>query len=184
MEEVLAIVVPIVIIVAIIVAIIMYAIFLNKRIAKDDRYYNHKNDFEDNSDNSPVNTARGYRVTGFIPHKISAFYEVLKIAMPPNYIIVPNVAVELLFKRTNRRDLKLAGQYCDICIFTANFAPVMIIDLNDYTTAVDSTFTIPERTRELLRDCGISVLEYDIRDAYSIDDLRRSIAKTMNPLLS
>ena len=183
MEEILSVVLPIVIIVAIVVAIVFYAIFLNKRIAQDDRYYNHKNDFEDQSSLAATHAMRGYRVTGYIPHKINAFYEVLKIAMPPNYIIIPNVAIELLFKRTNRRDLRLSGQYCDICIFTENFAPVMVIDLNDFTTATDSTFDIPERTRELLRNCGISVLEYDIRDAYSIDDLRRSIAKTMNPLL-
>jgi len=170
-------IIPIIIIVGIVMAIVVYAIFLNARV-NNKVFKESKRELSDRR-----NSVKVARVAGFIPPKNHAFYEVLKTATPDQYIIIPNVAVELLFRRTNRRDLRLEGQYVDICIFTPRFVPILVINLRDFSAATDMTFQIADNVREMIKSCGIPIMDYDIRDAYSIDDIRRSIAKAMNPLL-
>ena len=168
---------PIVIIVAIVLLVLIYAFFLYKRLNGEKR-----DDIKRIVDERRTNV-RASRVSAFIPPKVRAFYNALRSAMPPNYIIMPNIAVELLFKRTTRRDLAVVGQYATVAIFTDRFAPVLIINLRDFSATSDATFLLPDRVKDMLRTAGIPIMEYDIRDNYSIDDLRKTVARTMNPLL-
>lgn len=167
---------PIIIVVAIVIAIIIYLYLLNKGL----------NSGQGDSKNIELEERRASikvsRVSGFMPDKYRTFYEVLKKAMPSNYIILPNIAVELLFQRAHRKDLQLEGQYVSYCVFTSEFAPVLVISLNDFSDISDVVFRLTASEKRLIQASGIAVLEYNVRDNYSIDDLRRSIAKTMNPL--
>jgi hypothetical protein len=155
---------------------LVYAVLLNKRLNSEKR----------SAKNSEVDERRRSmkvsRVTSFMPPKYSAFYEVLRTAMPANYVIMPNVAIELLFQRAYRPEIQMVGQYADFCIFTEKFVPALVIELRDYSTATDTVFHMDDKVRDIIRGCGIAVMEYDVRDTYSIDDLRRTIAKAMNPL--
>ena len=177
MKELIETYLPIVIIVAIAIAIIIYAVILNGKLNSD------KGDVRRSELDERRRSVKVNKVSGYIPPKISAFYDVLKVAMPSHYIILPNIAIELLFQRANRKDLCLTGQYATFCIFTARFAPVLVIELVDYSVATDTVFIIPPKIKEMLRNSGIPVMEYSIRDSYSIDDLRVTISKAMNPLL-
>ena len=177
MEELLNTYLPILAIAAIVIVIVIYAVILNKKLNSD------KKDVKQSELDERRRSVKVNKVSGFIPPKISAFYEVLKVAMPAQYVILPNIAIELLFQRANRKDLCLTGQYATFCIFTAKFAPVLVIELVDYSVATDAVFIIPPKIKEMLRNSGIPVLEYAIRDTYSIDDLRMTISKAMNPLL-
>lgn len=167
-----------IIIAAIVIVVGAYAFLLNRKInsAKSDL---RMSELEERRKSVKVN-----KVVGFIPPKIITFHNVLKSAMPSNYIIIPNAAIELLFQRANRKDLALEGTYATFCVLTANFAPVLVIELVDYSGVTDSVFKIPQNIKELLIHTGIPVMQYEIRDSYSIDDLRRKIAKAMNPLYS
>ena len=171
-------VLPIIIVVVIALAILLYVILLNKGINREVK------DVEKNDLNERRQSIKVSRVAGFIPIKFRAFYEALKVAMPANYIILPNIAVELLFQRNNRKELKLEGQYVSFGIFTITFTPVLVIQLNDYSVAADTVFNIKDNIKDLIRNLGIPVMDYEIRDNYNIDDLRRAIAKVMNPLYS
>ena len=167
---------PIIIVVAIVVGVLGYALVLHKKVNKS-KYSIKQTELNERRKSVKVN-----KVTGFIPPKLGRFYDALKLAMPANYAIIPNVALELLFQRFNRRDLRLEGKYADFCIFTDRFVPVLVVDLRDFSTAADESFVIPDGIKDILRTVGIPVLDYAVADSYSIDDLRRSIAKVMNPL--
>jgi len=169
--------VPFIIIGVIVIAVVLYAVVLNRGINRSGS--EGTNELMDERRRN----IRASKVTSFMPPKIMNFFNVLQSAMPSNYVLIPNVAVELLFKRVMRRDLRLQGQYVDVCVFTPNFVPVLVINLNDFSRVADSTFDLPENVKSMLRSSGIPVMDYDMRDSYSIDDLRRTIAKSMNPLL-
>jgi len=166
---------PIIIAVAVI-AIVLYVVLLNRRMNNSTRKIAQK-DVDDRRKSIKVS-----RVSGFIPYQCRAFFDALRAAMPDNYIVLPNIAVELLFRRINRKELELEGQYASFCVFNKGFVPVLVIQLNDYSVATDIVFQIPNSVKELIRSMGIPVMEYDIRDSYNIDELRRSIARAMNPL--
>ena len=172
-------VLPIIAVVAIVLAILAYAVFLNRKVnrVKGDV---RRTELADRRSSTKVG-----KVSGFAPPKIRAFYDALRTAMPSNYIIIPNIAVELLFQSANRKDLGLEGQYANFCIFTEALAPILVIDLKDFSYApvISNAFIIPEKVKDLIRSAGIPVMTYDIRDSYNIDDLRRTIAKSMNPLI-
>jgi len=122
------------------------------------------------------------RVSGFMPSKYRAFYEVLKVAMPSHYVILPNIAIELLFTSSNRKELQLEGQYVSFCVFTKDFKPILVIDLKDFSDASNLVFSLTDTEKELIQNLGLPILEHEVRDHYSVDELRRSIAKAMNPL--
>ena len=176
MDDFLRTYLPIGVVIAIVLAIIFYAVILNKKLNSNKR------DIHDAELEERRRSVKVTRVTGFIPPKNSAFFKVLKMAMPANYIIIPNIAVELLFQRMNRKDLHLEGQYASFGVFAENFAPILVINLNDYSVTTDSVFSLPDKIKNMLVNCGVPVLDYDVCDSYSIDELRRAIAKAMNPL--
>lgn len=168
----------IVIVVVIVIALALYGIFLSKQLNSGVR---------DTTTSELAERRQSIKVSpvhGFIPPKLVAFYDVLKAAMPSHYIILPNIAMELLFQRANRKELQLAGQYVSFVAFTKAFAPVLAIQANDFSEATDSVFVATEEEKALVRGLGIPFMEYPIRDNYNIDDLRRAIAKAMNPLFS
>ena len=169
---------PYIIIALIAIVIIIYVVFLSKKLNSGAREL-AEIELEDRRRSIKVS-----RVSGFIPYQYRAFFEALKAAMPADYIILPNIAVELLFRRVNRKDLKLEGHYVAFGIFTTTFTPVLVIDLKDYSAATDIVFKLSESEKNLIRSMGIYIMEYEIRDTYNIDDLRRAIAKSMNPLYS
>lgn len=173
-EEIL----PYLIIAAVVAICLLYVFLLHKKVNRGERAVAER-DLSTRRRSIKVS-----RVSGFIPFQNREFYESLKTAMPSNYIILPNIAVELLFRRINRDEIELEGQYVSFGVFTTSFEPVLVIQLNDYSVAPDIVFRIPDSVKDLIRSIGIPVMEHDIRDHYNIDDLRRSIAKAMNPLYS
>jgi len=171
-------VVAIIIIVAIVAAIAVYVVFLFKRLNRGVR------DVEDSELSERRKSMKVARVAGFMPQKYRAFYDILKTAMPAHYIILPNIAVELLFQRANRKELQLEGQYASFCVFNQSFVPILVIQLRDFSDAADMVFLLSDTVKELVKSLGIPVMEHEIRDHYNIDDLRRNIAKAMNPLFT
>jgi hypothetical protein len=169
---------PIIIIAIVAVGVIVYAVLLNKKV---NRVKKKEAASELKNQRTSIKVSR---VSGFIPHQFRTFFDALRAAMPSNYIILPNIAVELLFRRQNRKDLKLEGQYVSFGVFTTAFAPVLLIELDDYSTATEAVFDLSDSIKELIRNIGVPIMEYDIRDHYDIDDLRRAIAKAMNPLFA
>ena len=171
-------VLPIVIASLIIVAIIVYGIWLSRRM----------NNTRTSIRKSEVQTRRGNIKYSYdwkyIDPKVVPFFNTLKSAMPSNYVIVPNVPLELLYKPSKRADLQLQGVYTDFCIFTQTYTLVLIITLIDYSPTGEIIHTISAEIKDFLRQQGISVMDYAIRDNYSVDDLRKNIAKAMNPLYS
>ena len=170
--------IPVIVIAVAVIVIAVYAVLLNKglnsrtrkteNVELDERRYSMKVS----------------RVSGFMPYKYRAFYEVLKTAMPAHYIILPNIAIELLFQRTNRKELRLEGHYVSFGVFTKDFQPVLVIDLKDFSEATNLVFSLSENEKQLVRNIGIPIMEHEIRDHYGVDELRRAIAKAMNPLYS
>jgi len=168
----------VIVIAVIIIAIAIYAVLLNKGLNRGTR------NVESTELSERRHSMKVSRVSGFIPYKYRAFFEVLKTSMPAQYIILPNIAVELLFQRSNRKELKLEGQYVSFGVFTKEFQPVLVIDLKDFSESSDLVFSLSDNEKQLIRNLGIPVMEHEIRDSYSVDELRRAIAKAMNPLYS
>ena len=168
---------PIIAMVAVIAGIVIYAVVLSVRINRDRRDISAE-ELEDRR-----RAAKGARLKlKFFDSKNIAFYDALKRALPSNYIVFPRVAVELLFERLQRAELRLQGQYMDFCVFTDKFVPVLAVELRDHSMVSESTVGMKNSTKETIRNSGLPVLEYGMRDVYSTDDLRRAIAQKMNPL--
>lgn len=166
----------ILIVIAIVAGILIYLYLLNKSL----------NGTKNSAKNMELEERRGSIkvtcVSGFMPYKYRLFFETLKKAMPANYIILPNIAIELLFQRAYRKELQLEGEYLSFCVFNTDFVPILAISLTDFTDVSDTVFRLTESQKKLIQSAGIPVMEYEIRDSYSIDELRRSLAKAMNPL--
>ena len=176
MEILLNYVLPAVIIVLIIGAIIVYAVWLSRKM-------HHKTVDEDQRDTRRERKGITVAPYGqFLGNTKQKFHQALIKALPASYIIVPNVGVELLFKTGIQADLKLAGQYADFGIFTESWIPILLIFLVDYSPVGKPAFKVTPDIKELLNKISIRTLEYGVREVYSIDDLRKAIAKTMNPL--
>jgi hypothetical protein len=171
-------IVIVIIIVAIIAAVAAYVVLLYRGLNRGVR------DVTDSELSERRKSMKVSRVSGYMPHKYRAFYDVLKTAMPAHYIILPNTAVELLFQRANRKELQLEGQYASFCVFNQSFVPILVIQLRDVSDASDAVFIISDTVKELIQNLGIPIMEQEIRDHYSVDDLRRNIAKAMNPLFA
>ncbi|MBO4726520.1 MAG: DUF2726 domain-containing protein [Clostridia bacterium] len=111
------------------------------------------------------------------------FFQALKQALPEKYIIYVNVPIEKLFDQARRDDLHMVGQYADFVIFTPNLMPVLVIDLFDLSIInLDRVNRIKNVSKEILRNSGIPVLDYQYTDNCNIDELRRRIANLLNPL--
>ena len=111
------------------------------------------------------------------------FFQALKQALPEKYIIYVNVPIEKLFDQARRDDLHMVGQYADFVIFTPNLMPVLVIDLFDLSIInLDRVNRIKNVSKEILRNSGIPVLDYQYTDNCNIDELRRKIANLLNPL--
>jgi len=169
---------PILIIAIIAIGLVIYVVFLSRALN------GKKGDPKDQELEERRGSIKVSRVSGFMPFKYRKFYEALKSALPSKYIIVPNIAIELLFQRAYRKELRLEGEYLSFCVFTAEFAPVLAIALQDFTDAGDAVFRLTTSQKKLIQSAGIPVMEYEIRDTYSIDDLRLALARAMNPLFS
>ena len=111
------------------------------------------------------------------------FYEALKAALPSKYIIYVNVPIEKLFEQSKRESLHMLGQYADFVVFTPSLMPVLVIDLFDMSIInLDRVNRIKTVSKEILRNSGIPVLDYQYTDNCNIDELRRKIANLLNPL--
>ncbi|MBR4418994.1 MAG: DUF2726 domain-containing protein [Clostridia bacterium] len=114
---------------------------------------------------------------------LQTFYQALKQALPEKYIIYVNVPIEKLFEPSKRANLKMAGQYADYVIFTPSWMPILVIDLFDMSIVnLDRVNKIKNVSKEILRNSGIPVLDYQYTDNCDIGDLRRKIANVLNPL--
>ena len=112
-----------------------------------------------------------------------SFYRALKQALPDKYIIYVNVPIEKLFDASKRPGLHMLGQYADFVIFTPSLMPVLVIDLFDMSIInLDRVNRIKNVSKEILRNSGIPVLDYQYTDNCNIDELRRKIANLLNPL--
>lgn len=115
----------------------------------------------------------------------SSFYQALKQALPEKYIIYVNVPIEKLFDPAKRGSLHMTGQYADFVVFTPTLMPVLVVDLFDMSIInLDRVNRIKRVSKEILRNSGIPVLDYQYSDNCNIDELRRKIANLLNPLLS
>lgn len=111
------------------------------------------------------------------------FYHALKEALPQKYIIYVNVPIEKLFEQSKRESLHMVGQYADFVIFTPDLMPVLVIDLFDMSIInLDRVNRIKNVSKDILRNSGIPVLDYQYTDNCNIDELRRKIATLLNPL--
>ncbi len=111
------------------------------------------------------------------------FHKALKEALPEKYIIYVNVPIEKLFDASKRESLHMVGQYADFVIFTPSLMPVLVIDLFDMSIInLDRVNKIKNVSKEIIRNSGIPVLDYQYTDNCNIDELRRKIANLLNPL--
>jgi len=111
------------------------------------------------------------------------FYQALKQALPDKYIVYVNVPIEKLFEPSKRASLHMVGQYADFVIFTSTLMPILVIDLFDMSIInLERVNRIKNVSKEILRNSGIPVLDYQFTDNCDIDDLRRKIANLLNPL--
>jgi hypothetical protein len=122
-------------------------------------------------------------IVPFMVAKTLHFYEILKMSLPSGYMIIPNCPIEKLFDISKRADLKMLGQYGDFVIFDETYRPVLVIDLFDMSIVnLDSVNKIKDIFKDVLRNSGVPVMDYKLDGEYSIDYLRRDIAKAINPL--
>ena len=174
MDILLGVVLPILVITAIITA---YAWFL---VYNKNRSRTAHSEFEERN----LISVQTGQIVPFMDADAMKFFNALKAALPPNYIAVPNVSIEMLFDYKQRFDLHIGGQYGDFVIFTEKYVPALVIDVYDTSLmTLESAKIIKKQTKELLRKSGVPLLEYSKRDTYSIDDLRRAMGKAMNPML-
>ena len=111
------------------------------------------------------------------------FYNALRKALPEKYIIYVNVPIEKLFEQSKRASLQMLGQYADFVVFTPALMPVLVIDLFDMSIInLDRVNRIRTASKDILRNSGIPVLDYQYTDTCNIDELRRKIANLLNPL--
>lgn len=122
-------------------------------------------------------------VVPYMDPVLLSFHQALKQALPEKYIINVNVPIEKLFDPSKRANLRMVGQYADFVVFTPALMPVLIIDLFDMSIInLDRVNKIKNVSKEILRNSGIPVLDYQYTDNCNIDELRRKIANLLNPL--
>lgn len=131
----------------------------------------------------PVILPKNAPVVPYFESILEAFYRALKLALPEKYVIYVNVPIEKLFEASKRASLKMVGQYADFVVFTPTMMPILVIDLFDMSIVnLDRVNKIKNVSKEILRNSGIPVLDYQYTENCDIDDLRRRIASLLNPL--
>ena len=171
-------VLPVLGIIAIIAAIVVYTFWLNKRMGGGKDGTDIRHDKQTQKDIKP-------KLFGpFMLRNQQVFFEAMKKSLPSHYVVIPNVAIELLFDKGQRDDLQMGDEYADVAVFTENYLPVLVIDLVDYSPSGKAVFHLSLDAKDMLRSVGVNVLEYNIRDTYSVDELRKAVAKATNPLYS
>ncbi len=131
----------------------------------------------------PVVLPKTAPVVPYFESILETFYKALKLALPEKYIIYVNVPIEKLFEASKRSSLRMVGQYADFVVFTPSMMPILVVDLFDMSIVnLDRVNKIKNVSKEILRNSGIPVLDYQYTDNCDIDDLRRRIAVLLNPL--
>jgi len=124
-------------------------------------------------------------VVPYIESILLTFHQALRQALPEKYVIYVNVPIEKLFEASKRPSLHMVGQYADFVVFTPSLMPILVIDLFDMSIInLERVNKIKNVSKEILRNSGIPVLDYQYTDNCDIDDLRRKIANLLNPLSS
>ena len=131
----------------------------------------------------PRNVIKSAPVVPYYDSITLSFYQALRQALPDKYIIYVNVPIEKLFEPSKRESLNMLGQYADYVVFTPNLMPVLVVDLYDMSIInLDRVNKIKTVSKDILRNSGIPVLDYQYTDNCNIDELRRKIANLLNPL--
>ncbi len=133
--------------------------------------------------NNAVKSNKAITLISYMDYKATEFYNALKQALPSNFIIYPNVAVEKLLDTTSRLGLQLQGQYADFVVFSPSRMPILIIDLFDMSIInLDEVNKVKRITKTIMKNSGVPVLDLKYSDTYNIDELRQIIANILNPL--
>lgn len=133
--------------------------------------------------NKPRNVIKSAPVVPYYDSITLSFFEALRKALPEKYIIYVNVPIEKLFEQSKRESLHMLGQYADYVVFTPSLMPVLVVDLYDMSIInLDRVNRIKAVSKEILRNSGIPVLDYQYNENCNIDELRRKIANLLNPL--
>ncbi len=158
---------------AIVIVASLYIWFLRSR----------RNKHKDEEIKAPRVLPKSAPVVPYFESILVTFHKALKEALPEKYIIYVNVPIEKLFDPTKRESLHMVGQYADFVVFTQSLMPVLVIDLFDMSIInLDRVNRIKTVSKEILRNSGIPVLDYQYTDNCNIDELRRKIANLLNPL--
>ncbi len=129
------------------------------------------------------NLPKSARVVPYYDSIILSFYQALRKALPEKYIIYVNVPIEKLFEQSKRESLHMLGQYADFVVFTPALMPVLVVDLYDMSIInLERVNRIKAVSKDILRNSGVPVLDYQYSDNCNIDELRRKIANLLNPL--
>ena len=157
--------------------IIAYAVWFNKKLSSE-RVEDKQEVFRERR-----KSVKAVCVSSFIEPKVHRFYIALRQALPSQYVVFPSVCTELLFIKSQRSDLRLRGFYADMVVLTQTLKPVLVIDLIDSSLTGDFVHPLDDEAKDVIRNAGINILEYPIQENYGIDELRKAVAKAMNPLL-
>ncbi|MDR0975429.1 MAG: DUF2726 domain-containing protein [Christensenellaceae bacterium] len=111
------------------------------------------------------------------------FFDVLKRALPAQFIIYPNVCVEKLFEYRSRDMLQMQDAYADFVIFNEALMPMLVIDLFDTSlVSLEGINRLKNRYKTIIKNSGVPVLDYEIKEVYNLDELRREMAAAINPI--
>lgn len=131
----------------------------------------------------PSNLPKSAQIVPYYDSITLSFYQALRQALPDKYIIYVNVPIEKLFEQSKRESLHMLGQYADYVVFTPNLMPVLVVDLYDMSIInLDRVNKIKTISKDILRNSGVPVLDYQYTENINIDELRRRIANLLNPL--
>jgi len=122
-------------------------------------------------------------IVPYMDSKVLRFFEILKMALPAGFTVIPHCPIEKLFDVSKRNDLRMGGQYADFVIFNDTYMPVLVIDLFDMSIVnLDTVNKIKGIFKDVLRASGVPVMDCKLETEYNSDMLRRNIANTINPL--
>ena len=155
---------------------IFYAVWLSKRLNTE------RVDEKQSIRRERRKSVKPIAVPYYLERKVYAFYNALIKALPSHYIVLPSVSAELLFQENQRVDLRLWGYYADIVVFTQTFTPVLVIDLQDFSLTGGVTHALDEDVVDVIKLSGIGYMQFPIKESYNIDEIRKAVAKAMNPL--
>jgi len=163
-------------VVIVVIGGIIYGVWLNRKLNTDrtEEKYSMRRERR--------RSVKAVSVPCYIEQRCQGFYVALQKALPSNYIIFPNVSAELLFQKHQRQDLRLWGFYADFVVFTQSYIPILVIDMQDQSLKSDVTPVLNDEVVDVIKLAGISFLRYPVQTNYNIDEIRKAVAKAMNPL--